>query len=154
MIISKIKKVISDQLTQGVSPQGLAMTFSFALSLSIFPMIGTTTLLCFLFGNFFKLNQPLLHALNYIFYPLQFLCLPFFLYTGESILGVPHLTIRPTEMAQQLTSNWKEFMQMYTIAGFQAALGWLIIAPLLGAAAYFLIRPMLEKYKYVKKSDN
>ncbi len=145
LIFAKIKKVISEQLTQGVTPRGLAMTCGFALSLSIFPFIGTTTLLCLLFGNLFKLNQPLLHALNYIFYPLQFICIPLFLYVGESILGVPHLAIHPTEMVQQFTTNWQQFLQLYTIAGLQALLAWFFIAPFMGLITFYLLRPILEK---------
>ena len=147
MIFNKLKRLISEQLRQGVTPKGLAMTCAFALSLSVFPLIGTTTLLCLFFGNLFKLNQPLLHALNYIFYPLQFLCIPLFLFAGEAILGLPHLIIHPTEMVQQFTANWRQFLRLYTMAGLQAAFAWCLLAPFAGLITFLVIKPVFEKAK-------
>lgn len=142
-MLVKVKQAFANQLTQGATPHGLALTSAFALSLGVVPLLGTTTLLCFLAGVVFKLNQPLIQVLNYLFYPLQILCIPIFLYIGESILNLPHITINPLEMVQQFGADWKQFLSDYTLAGLHALLAWALIAPICGSVLYFILKPIL-----------
>lgn len=147
MFIQKVKNVIAQQLSQGTTPHDIALTFALALFLGLIPLLGTTTTLCILFAWMFKLNQPLIQLLNYVFYPLQLIGIPTFLYIGESILQSPHTTIYPTEMATQFFADWKLFFVKYGMAGLHALLAWIIIAPILSIGLYFIVRPIVEKLK-------
>jgi uncharacterized protein (DUF2062 family) len=144
-MFEKIKKAFTNQLTQGATPHGLALTSAFAFSLGVIPILGTTTLLCLLAGIIFKLNQPLIQTLNYLFYPLQILGIPIFIYIGESILGQPHVTIIPTEMVQQFQADWIKFFKDYSLAGLHGFFAWALIAPLCGLLLYLVLKPILTQ---------
>lgn len=144
-MIEKVKKAFVNQLTQGATPHGLALTSAFALSLGVIPFLGTTTLLCLLAGILFKLNQPLIQTLNYLFYPLQILGVPIFIYIGESVLGQPHVTINPAEMVEQLGFDWKQFFKDYALAGLHGFFAWALIAPLCGLLLYLILKLILTK---------
>ncbi len=141
------RQLILSQLRQGASAHGLALTCGFALALSLFPLLGTTTLLCLLFGTIFRLNQPVLQALNYLLFPLQIIFIPIFLRIGESILNVPHLTIHVEQFARQMAAEWQLFLQQYGMAALHAILAWLLLAPVASGVLYFVLRPALENLK-------
>lgn len=147
LILNKIKKIVVAQLNQGATPHGVALTCGVALSLGIFPILGTTTLLCLLAGQIFKLNQPLLISLNYILYPLQIIGIPIFIYAGESILGLQHLTINVFEMVQNFSKDWHLFLVQYGWAGVHAILAWMLITPFVGMAVYFALLPLFKRTK-------
>ena len=57
-VLNKIKVLIREQITQGANPHGLALSCAVAITLGTVPLLGTTTLLCFIAGLIFKVNQP------------------------------------------------------------------------------------------------
>ncbi len=60
---------IANQLRQGTSPENLAWSVSLGLTLGIFPIKGFTSLVCFIVGHLFRLNQPVLHLFKTFTYP-------------------------------------------------------------------------------------
>ncbi len=135
------------QLKQGVTPHGLALTCGFALCFSVIPVLGTSTLLCFIFATIFRLNQPLIQLLNYIFYPLQFILLPLFFLFGEAISNSPHISINPEKMLLLAKEDWHTFLLQYGLAGWHAFLAWLLVLPIMLAVIYFSTRPIFAKIK-------
>ena len=131
-MIDKIKQTLMAQLSQGITPQKLALTSSLAFVFATFPIIGTTSLLCLFFGILFKLNQPLIQALNWVLAPVQVLMIPIFLRIGEWILNVSPTSISPVEMIGLFNQNWVLFLEVYGMAGLRAILGWLLIAAIGG----------------------
>ena len=146
-MFKKLKKMIVDQLTQGVHPRGLAMGCSLATGLATFPILGSTTFLCFITATIFKLNQPLMQVVNYLFYPLQFLLLPVYLRIGEYVLGSAPFELRPLEMLDQLKSDFGLFMQNYIWAGLHAILGWSLVAPLIMLILYYILAQIFSRIK-------
>src|SRR5471032_2350689 len=55
---------IHQQLTQGVSPEKIALTLALGSALALFPILGTTTLLCLAAGIALSLNQAILQGIN------------------------------------------------------------------------------------------
>ncbi len=80
-------------LRQGLSPSGLAWSMAVGLALGIFPVLGTSTLLCAVAGYSFRLNQPALQLVNYLAYPLQMLLLIPFIRVGERLTGQAPLAL-------------------------------------------------------------
>jgi len=144
-MIQKIKTVIVTQLKQGVSPHGLALTFAMAVILGIFPILGSTTLLCFVFAWLMKLNQPLIHALNYIVYPFQIALIPVFLKMGRWIFGAPPISLYPDQILKEFFEDWVRFFENYGEAGLHAITAWTLVAPFLALAIYSVMRPTLER---------
>ncbi len=144
-MVKKLVAVFKKQLTQGGSPKALAVTCAIAGTLGIFPLIGTTTLLCLIAGFAFKLNQPIVQALNYLLYPFQILMIPVFLRIGEKLVGAPPVTINPLQLAAKFSNNWQLFLQEYGMAGLHAVLAWTLIAPFLGVVIFHFTRPTFER---------
>ena len=149
-MLKKFKELFHQQLMQGVSPRELALTCSFAFMLGLFPMLGTTTLLCLLVGMYFKLNQPALQILNYLITPLHLLMIPTFLYIGESILGIPHLKIDLLSIPAEFVHDWRAFMANYGFAGLHAIFAWALITPGISVIIYFLSKKAFESMKRKK----
>lgn len=149
-MIQKIKSVIQSQLTQGVTPHGLALTFAFAFTLGIFPILGSTTILCFLAALIFRLNQPVIQILNYIVYPLQIILLPLFLKGGQVLFKAPPLTIDIELLMKEFAQDWQAFFARYLMAGLQGIVIWCFVAPFLGFLVYVLVKPIMQKMKFTK----
>lgn len=144
-MLDRIKSIIRSQLTQGVQPRDIALTCAIAFVVGTFPFFGTTTLFCFLFGVWFRLNQPLLQALNYALTPVHLLGIPIYLKIGEFILSAPSVSIHPLEMIDLFKSNWRIFFTQYGMAMLHAILAWIIVAPFLGVLIYFFVLPIASK---------
>src|SRR5471032_1986618 len=85
----RVVGLIGSQLTQGVTPQKIALTVALGINLAMFPILGSTTLLCAAFAFWFKLNQPIIQLVNWPAYPLQFAMLLPFVRLGEWLLRAP-----------------------------------------------------------------
>ena len=75
------------QLTQGLTPKKIALTIAIGSSIAMFPILGTTTLICLIVGVFMKLNQPIIQAVNVACTPIH---IPFIFYSfkwGELLFG-------------------------------------------------------------------
>ena len=90
---SRIAAPVLEQLTQGLSTNTIALTIGVGLAIAVIPVIGVTTILSFLAAWAFRLNQPIIQAINWTSYPLQLLLLFPFIRMGERLFGAPRLTL-------------------------------------------------------------
>ena len=79
-----------------------AISLTVGFYLAVFPVIGTTTLLCILTGLAFRLNHFILQSLNILLAPLQLLLVYPFLKTGR-ILFFQDKTVFPDTI---LPADW------------------------------------------------
>ena len=147
LIWQRFRMTIIAQLRQGVTPLALARAIAFAAVIGVFPLLGCTTLICILVGGFFRLNQPLLQAVNYLMSPLQFFMIPVFLRIGEAILRRPPTSLNPALLVTEFVASPLPFFAKYGQAGAIAVFAWALFSP----GAYFLIYkatyPALERLK-------
>jgi len=78
----QIKKVLYDALRQGLTPHKLSATCAAGVVLGIFPVFGTTTLICFGIAIAFRLNIPVIQLVNYLVAPIQLLLIVPFIKAG------------------------------------------------------------------------
>ncbi len=52
-------------LTQGVTPEKIALSLAMGIGLGIFPVLGSTTLLCAAAAIIFRLNLPAIQLINF-----------------------------------------------------------------------------------------
>lgn len=129
------------QLRQGITPQQIAFTLAAGTVIGIFPVLGTTTALCGLFGLALRLNQPIIQLVNYLVYPVQIALLFPFYRAGEWLFGltpVPLLSI--TELAQRFGADPLQFFSDYGLVALCGAAVWLLMAPLLTGGLYLALR--------------
>jgi uncharacterized protein (DUF2062 family) len=124
-----------NQLRQGMSPEKIALTIALGLSLSVFPILGSTTLLCLLAGIAFKLNQPLIQIANYLGYPLQILLLLPFYRAGEW-LGTPHLALSVPDLVERFKAGPWQFMLDFGLIALGGVGIWCLCAPLFVGLVY------------------
>jgi uncharacterized protein (DUF2062 family) len=141
----RVVDVVLAQLRQGITPHKIALTVAVGATLGLFPILGSTTLLCFLAGVLLKLNQPIIQGINYLVYPLQVTGIYFFIRTGEWLTRTPPLRFSIGGLLQQFRAAPLHFFQDFGMTALRGILAWALIAPFLAAALYCLTLPALRR---------
>ena len=133
------------QLKQGVTPEKLALTVALGLVLGIFPILGSCTLLCALAAIVLRLNQPVIHLMNYIAYPLQLVMIIPIFRAGEKLFGNAPIPLSIPLIFERFRADFGQFLRDFGMIAVQGIIVWCILAPVLVAALYFTTRPLLRK---------
>jgi uncharacterized protein (DUF2062 family) len=141
----RVVDVVLAQLRQGITPQKIALTVAIGGTVGLFPILGSTTLLCFLAGIVLKLNQPIIQAINYLMYPLQIAGIYFFIRIGEWLTRTPPLQFSIAGLLQQFRDAPLQFFQDFGMTALRGVLAWVLIAPFAAAALYFGLLPLLVR---------
>lgn len=140
----RLRDPIVNQLTQGVTPEKMALTLAIGSSFALFPILGTSTLLCFLAAILLRLNQPIIQAVNYICAPFHLPLIYVQLLLGAALFQVEPITFDVVAMNDLFWNDLTEFLHRFGAAALHAIVVWLLLAPLWSAAVYFAIRPILR----------
>ena len=81
---------IALQMTQGITPEKIALTLAVGSALALFPIFGTTTLLCLLAGVLLRLNQPIIQLVNMLCASIHFPVIVCLFRMGHWMYGVPY----------------------------------------------------------------
>ena len=141
---AKIADPLVEQLTQGLSPERIALTVAVGLTIAVNPIVGTTTILCFVAAWALRLNQPIIQAINWSSYALQLLLIFPFIRLGEWIFRAPPETRSLNELVAMARSNLFGTIAMLGATLGHAIVAWILVAPLLTAAIYFGTRPLFR----------
>lgn len=136
---------VTSQLTQGSSPVKLAWTIAWALVLGVFPIMGSTTLVCLAAGWIFKLNQPILHIFKSAVYPLHLALILVFIRLGEQLHGVPLISLSIPELVARFNADPLQFTRDFGMAAWHGVTAWLLIAPVAVFLIKILVLPILLK---------
>ncbi len=135
---------IVKQLTQGTSPAKIAQAIAYGVTIGIFPIIGSTTLLSILIGIPLKLNQPILQVFKSLATPLQWTLVLGFYRLGEILFNAPHVSLSIPKMMERFFAEPGPFFRDYGMTALYGIAVWCLIAPLLLAAIYFTSRPLIQ----------
>ena len=135
---------IVNQLKQGITPEKIALTIALGLLLSVFPILGSTTILCGLAAITLRLNQPIIQAVNFLAYPLQIALLIPFYRVGEHLLGRDPVPLNVPLLLKRFGADAGQFFKDFGMIGVGGMLAWFIVAPPIFAAIYFTVRPLLR----------
>jgi uncharacterized protein (DUF2062 family) len=140
-----VKKRFITFLKQGLSPEELALCVALGGVLAIFPIVGSTTLLCALVAWAARLNQPVIQTVNYMFYPVQILLLIPFYRMGECLFRAPHLPLSVHEVKRLIQSGmWNAFHVLWDTT-IRAVVAWGIVAPLVAGLLYAILLPVFRR---------
>ncbi|HEY1794058.1 MAG TPA: DUF2062 domain-containing protein [Opitutaceae bacterium] len=136
---------IAAQLTQGITPEKIALTLAAGSSFALFPILGTTTLLCLMIGVLLKLNQPIIQIINALCTPIH---IPFILVMvrfGGWLFNEKstHMGIRM--MNHMLWEDPREFLEKFGITALHAVAGWALIMPFWAILVYVVALPVLRE---------
>ena len=145
----RLVRPIVDLLTQGITPEKIALSIAFGLVLGVFPALGWTTLLCLLVAVWLKLNVPAMQLVNYLAYPLQLVLLVPLLRAGEFLFRAPKLTISlPQILAMIRADVWHAITALW-VATMHAIVAWAVVAPLAIYLLYKILAPILTRLAQV-----
>ncbi|MCI0750052.1 MAG: DUF2062 domain-containing protein [Nevskiales bacterium] len=132
------------QLRQGVAPAQIALALALGAALSVFPILGITTLLCALTALALRLNQPIIQLVNYLLLPVHVLLLIPFYRAGEWLFGAaPVPIVDIVELVGRFRAGPWQFILDYGRVGLYGIAVWALLAPPLTLAVYLACRPLL-----------
>jgi len=114
--------------TYGLTPYQLALTVSLGVTFGLFPFIGVTSILCFVFAFIFRLNVVVIQLVNWIVAPLQILMLVPFYQLGQFVnTFFTDTKIKTIEKVAALKESF--FDSVFNIINSQlsAIIGWAFI---------------------------
>jgi uncharacterized protein (DUF2062 family) len=135
---------ILGQLRAGITPEKVALTIALGVVVGIFPILGSTTLLCTGTAFALRLNQPIIQLVNYFVYPLQIALLLVFYRAGESLFGQPHAMLSIAILLERFKSGAWQFLKDFGMIGLQGIAVWMLIAAPLAALLYLGLRAPLR----------
>src|SRR5579863_2469488 len=116
-------------LTQGITPEKIALSLAFGIGLGIFPVLGSTTFLCAGAALIFGLNLPAIQLVNWLIYPVQLLLLVPFIRTGEKLFRVTPLQLSLTQILATVRTDMPHAISTLWLAELHAMSAWLLIGP-------------------------
>jgi uncharacterized protein (DUF2062 family) len=136
---------IAKQLTQGITPEKIALTLAVGSAFALFPILGTTTILCLIVGIVLRLNQPIIQIVNALCTPLHLPVIYCMVWLGNRIFHVPasHMSIHM--MNHMLWDDPRDFFEKFGMTALHAIAAWSIIAPFSITAVYLLALPVLRE---------
>lgn len=139
----RVVEVVLAQFRQGITPEKVALTVALGAVLAVFPILGSTTLLCALAAFCLGLNQPIMQLVNYLCYPVQLaLLLP--LYRAGEWLGAPHLALSIPQLLDRFRAGPLRFVADFAGIALGGVGIWCLAAPLAAALLYLGLRPSLR----------
>ncbi len=147
------------QLTQCITPEKIALTLAVGSACALFPILGTTTLLCLVVGIALRLNQPLIQLVNALCSVPHLLGVYGLIRFGDLIFGIhqPQFTIgefvthRPHSFPNLwaiILTVWREhglYFHRFGATALHALVAWAIIAPVWIYVVYRLVHPSLRR---------
>lgn len=131
-------------MTNGLTPQKLALTLCIGGALGTMPLLWGTSILCMVLAYLFRLNQVALQSVNYLLYPLQLaLLVPFFK------LGAQLFPWGPTVPVNIFTSLLKNpglsSVNILSWIVLKSLAAWLVTVLPLATLAYGILRTVTTK---------
>jgi uncharacterized protein (DUF2062 family) len=125
-------------LTQGITPEKIALSLAFGIVLGVFPVIGSTSLLCAAAALLLRLNLPAIQLVNYVVYPLQVLLIVPFIRAGEFLFRARPLQLSLAQMLAMARTDLPHAITVLWVSALYGVAAWLLVGPLALFLLYFL----------------
>ena len=141
------------QLTQGITPEKLALTLAVGTACGLFPIIGTTTILCFFAGIALRLNQPAIQLINGMCAPLPLPVILALHHLGSRIFGVQHATYGMHFFSNMFWVFWDTpalFFRQFGVIAWHLVVAWVLVAPVWCLLVYLGTLPVLREIERMR----
>ena len=92
-------------LRYGSTPERVAISLALGAAFGVFPLVGTSTLLCFAAALLLRLNHPAIQLANYMMYPFQLPLILLYVRLGEKLVDSPPVPFDPRVLAVTLRAD-------------------------------------------------
>ncbi|MDN5204788.1 DUF2062 domain-containing protein [Fulvivirgaceae bacterium BMA10] len=134
----KLVQPLFGYLKQGITPKKLALTTGLGVIFGLFPVVGSTTILCSLLAIVFRLNLAAINLVNFFVYPLQIVLIIPLIKLGEFLFGVNPM---PYSVDEVFALFEKDVLLAFKTFGFANLVGigaWLMLAIPIFVMVYFI----------------
>jgi uncharacterized protein (DUF2062 family) len=115
-------------IKQGVSPEKISLGMACGIILGVFPVLGSTTILCGLAAIIFRLNLPAIQLVNYMVYPLQLVLLIPFFHLGNLLFQIEPLPLSAQDLITLLRSDLWGTVRAFWSTTLHAIVAWLLVS--------------------------
>jgi len=141
---TKILNLVKSMLKEGMSLRKISLCIAVGIVLGIFPVLGTSTLLCTVAALALRLNLPAIQIVNYMVYPLQLVLLAPFYGTGSWLFKQQDWPLIGTDLiGLQQNDFWGSMAGLWDLTLY-AILTWLVISPLIFLLLYSASKPVIR----------
>ncbi len=133
------------QLTQGIAPQKIALTFAIGSACALFPIFGTTTILCIAAAIALKLNQPLIHLLNQLLWPVHLPVMYACIRLGETLFNAPRISFDVVCMTELFWERPSQFIHQFGATALHTIAAWCLLAPISIGTIYVIALPLTRR---------
>lgn len=157
----RVRDPIVVQLTQGITPEKIALTIAAGSAAALFPIFGVTSILCFIVAVVLRLNQPIIQILNQLLLPVHVAAILLCIRLGEALFRVPaveRLILNPRRIHLQYFAHfWSHPVHSLTYyvkdngdSVLYSIVAWALLLPLYVPLVYFAVRPLMRSIVKVK----
>lgn len=141
----KLITPITGFLLQGITPHKLALAIACGAAVAVFPVFGSTTLLCALIAIALRLNMPAIQLVNYFVYPLQFILFIPYVRLGETLFSAPRMPFSIPQIFAMFKDDFLNAINTLWATTMHAIVAWCITAPLAGLLLYLILKPVFKR---------
>lgn len=147
-IKTKILTVIKSLLREGISFRKVSLCIALGVALGIFPVLGSTTLLCAIAAFVLRLNLAAIQVVNFMVYPLQLMLLAPFHGAGSWLFRDKSLALSGEALINVLKIDfWGSMTNLWNLALYGVFV-WLIVSPFLILLLYSLLKPVVRSLAF------
>jgi uncharacterized protein (DUF2062 family) len=143
----RVIEPIVAQLTQGISPEKIALTLAVGFACAVFPIPGTTMLLCLLVGIVLRLNLLAIQGVNLLCWPIHAPLIYIYWRLGQRIFSdyyQGHRSMRV--LSEELWDNPVQTFERFGSMIFHAIVAWAIIMAVCIPLIYGFTLPILREF--------
>ncbi|MES2661010.1 MAG: DUF2062 domain-containing protein [Verrucomicrobiota bacterium] len=133
------------QLGKGISVQRISWTIALGMVIGIFPVMGTTTVLCLLVGWGLRLNHVVMQVFKEAVYPLHLALILVFIRLGERVYGAPLISFSIPELLGKFKADPILFARDFGMAAWHGVSAWLLIAPVAAVLIKWAVAPAVRR---------
>ena len=146
-VIQKIKNIFN----QGLTPTDLALSIVIAVVISLFPVIGLTTVVISFLAISLKLNFPIMITIAYSMEPIKlFLIIPF-IKLGAKIFNVQHELLTYGAIKKSFNINFWSTLKNLSYELVCGTTGWAVSIIPFGIILFFGLKKIFSSYQNSKE---
>ena len=144
--LNRFWQVIAGALQQGVTPRKLAIACAMGCVISIFPVFGSTTLLCFSVAILFRLNIVVIQTVNYLLTPLQVVLLIPFMQAGIFLFNLTPVSLELNNLILRFKTDFGALLSDLGGVILGSIAVWMLAAIPLFFLLFFLFHALLLRW--------
>jgi hypothetical protein len=137
---------LASLLQQGLSLEDIARCISMGIVCGLFPVFGTTTVLCVLAAQVFGLSHALIQVINYGLYPLYPFSTFGLLYVGRRLLARSDPPLTREGLRKLRRQGVVAAVRALGLTLLGAVIAWVVLAPPLYLLLTIALKPLIALF--------